>query len=65
MAEEPSNPIPFYKKGGLGQTVLRIKQGETLELAVERLRKEGWDIPDLTKLEVKEDESGKYFIVKG
>jgi len=64
MTEQPIQTQPFYRKGGLGQSILRMKVGETIELAVERLRKEGWDIPDIGKLEIKEDETGKYFIKK-
>lgn len=58
------NEKPFFRRGGLGQAVLRIKQDETLEQAVTRLRKEGWDIPDIAQLKVETDATGKYFIKK-
>jgi hypothetical protein len=48
----------------MGNAILRMKEGEELEDAVERLRKAGWIIPDLGQLAVKQDAVGRYFILK-
>jgi hypothetical protein len=55
---------PFYHKSGMGNAILRMKEGEELEDAVERLRKAGWIIPDLGQLAIKQDAVGRYFILK-
>jgi len=60
----PESYKPFFHKNGTGQPVLRMKEGESLEEAVERLRKDGWLIPDLGQLSQKEDATGKYFVLK-
>jgi hypothetical protein len=48
-----------------GSEVLRIKDNEELEAAVERLSQAGWQIPDLARLEVGNDSVGKFFKIKG
>jgi hypothetical protein len=61
---EEETTKPFYHKSGMGNSILRMKDGEELEDAVERLRKAGWIIPDLGQLAIKEDAVGKYFVLK-
>ena len=58
------NEKPFFRRGGLGQGVVGITDAHPLEQAVTRLRKEGWDIPDIAQLKVETDATGKYFIKK-
>lgn len=43
---------------------LRLKEGETLEEAVERLRARGWQIPSIGQLAEGSDSAGKYFYIK-
>jgi hypothetical protein len=42
-----------------------MEQDEELTEAVERLRLAGWDIPDIPKLELGSDSTGKFFKIKG
>jgi hypothetical protein len=64
QTKEPEPSKPFFHKNGMGQPILRIKEGESLEEAVARLRKEGWIIPDLGQLAEKQDATGSFFVLK-
>jgi hypothetical protein len=48
-----------------GSEILRMEKDEELTEAVERLRLAGWDIPDIPKLELGSDSTGKFFKIKG
>lgn len=65
---EPATPMkkekPFFNKRGFGSEKLRLKDGEELEKGVLRLRKDGWEIPDLSALQVGTDQVGKYVELK-
>jgi hypothetical protein len=62
--KSPETLKPFFHKNGMGQTVLRLKDDESLEDGVSRLRRDGWLIPDLGQLQQKEDATGKYFVLR-
>lgn len=53
--------MPFTKDDGSTADVLRLKQGEEHVQAVERLRKEGWDVPPPSQLKLGRDKDGRYF----
>lgn len=59
-----SNPTVeslFRNKRGSLSDKLRMKEGEEIEKAVERLRRDGWEIGDIGELVAESDAIGKYF----
>lgn len=54
------NPRTFRNQKGFSSSVLRAKDDESIEDAIERLRADGWEINDYT---VTEDPNGHTMIV--
>lgn len=54
----------FKHKSGRVSEMLRLKEGETLEEGVTRLRLDGWEIPDLAQVTEENDASGRMLKLK-
>lgn len=55
----------FRNKNGYMQDRLRLKDGEDLKAAIDRLRAAGWEIPDASELEITSDTGGPIMKLKG
>jgi len=56
---------PFTSnKSSFGTTILRLKEGESLEDAIIRWRKDGWNVPDASQLVLGSDGVSKYVTLK-
>lgn len=64
MSTEKLVEKAIKNKSGYGSTRLRLKDNESPEEAIARLRKAGWLVPDLSSLTVSADEVSRYFAVK-
>lgn len=54
----------FKHKSGRVTETLRLKEGETLEEGVYRLKADGWEIPDLAQVVEENDATGRMLKMK-
>lgn len=68
MVEDTAGKTPSkaFKntRGGLAVTLLRLKEGETIEEAIKRLTTDGWMIPSADQLTEGKDATSRYITLR-